>query len=85
MKVITLTEAKQNLEAWLRKALKGEDIGVMIDGTIVALRPVKNGPYDYAQHEYGVSKKELDRFAQRMNQELDADRKAGHLKLFRRS
>ena len=61
---------------------QGEDIGVMIDGEIVAFRPVKVYSEDYAQIEYGVSGEELDRFAQRSNKELDADRRAGRLKPF---
>ncbi len=41
MKTLTVTAARQNLGAWLKKTLQGEDIGVMIDGAIVAFRPVK--------------------------------------------
>jgi hypothetical protein len=35
-----------------------------------------------ARMAYGVTDAELDRFAKQMNKELDADRKAGRLKLF---
>ena len=79
MKTLTVTAARQNLGSWLKKTLKGEDIGVMIDGAIVAFRPVKVYSEDYAEQEYGVSGEELDKFAQAVNQELDADRKAGRL------
>jgi antitoxin (DNA-binding transcriptional repressor) of toxin-antitoxin stability system len=82
MKTLTVTAARQNLGSWLKRTLKGEDIGVMIDGAIVAFRPVKVYSEDYAQLEYGVSDEELDRFADKMNKELDADRKAGRLKPF---
>ena len=82
MKTMTVTAARQNLGAWLKKALKGEDIGVMIDGEIVAFRPVKVYSEDYAQIEYGVTGEELDQFAQRVNKELDADQKAGRLQPF---
>ncbi|MGA3284511.1 MAG: PmeII family type II restriction endonuclease [Verrucomicrobiota bacterium] len=37
---------------------------------------------DYAEHEYGVTGGQLDRFAARMNKELAAERKAGRLKPF---
>jgi hypothetical protein len=60
--------------------VQGEDIGVMIDGAIVAFRPVKSK--DYAAHEYGATTEELDEFVQKANQELDADRKARRLKPF---
>jgi hypothetical protein len=82
MKTLTVTAARQNLGAWLKKTLQGEDIGVMIDGAIVAFRPVKVYSEDYATREYGVTSEELDAFVQKANKELDADRKARRLKLF---
>jgi hypothetical protein len=77
-----VTAARQNLGAWLKKTLQGEDIGVMIDGAIVAFRPVKVYSEDYAAQEYGATTEELENFVQKANQELNADRKAGHLKPF---
>ena len=82
MKTLSVTVARQNLGAWLKKTLQGEDIGVMIDGAIVAFRPVKVYSEDYAMHEYGVTPEELDEFVQIANKELDADRKARRLKPF---
>ena len=82
MKTITVTAARQNLGAWLKKALRGEDIGVMIDGAIVAFRQVKVYSEDYAEQEYGVTAKQLDKFAQKANQELNAYRKTRQLKPF---
>jgi hypothetical protein len=82
MKTLTVTAARQNLGAWLKKSLRGEDIGVMIDGAIVAFRQVKVYSEDYAEQEYGASPEELDKFAHKINQELDADRKARRLKPF---
>jgi acetyl-CoA acetyltransferase len=55
---------------------------VMIDGAIVAFRPVKIYSEDYAEQEYGVTSEELDQFVARTNKELDANRKAGRLKPF---
>jgi hypothetical protein len=82
MKTLTVTAARQNLGAWLKRTLRGEDVGVMLDGAIVAFRPVKIYSEDYAEHEYGTNRGELDKFATRMNKELDADGKAGRLKPF---
>ena len=82
MKTLTVTAARQNLGAWLKKTLRGVDIGVMIDGSIVAFRPVRVYSEDYATQEYGVTPEELEAFVQKANQELDADRKAGRLKPF---
>lgn len=82
MKTLTVTAARQNLGLWLKKTLQGEDIGVMIDGAVVAFRPVKVYYEDYSTVEYGVTSEELNAFAQKANRELDADRKAGRLKRF---
>jgi hypothetical protein len=82
MKTLTVTAARQNLGAWLKKTLQGEDIGVMIDGAVVAFRPVKVYSEDYAQMEYGATAEELDKFVQAAGRELDADRKARRLKPF---
>jgi len=82
MKTLTVTAARQNLGDWLKRTLRGEDVGVMIDGAIVAFRPVKIYSEDYAEHEYGVTGEELDKFAANANKELDSDRKAGRLKPF---
>jgi hypothetical protein len=82
MTTLTVTAARQNLGAWLKKTLQGDDIGVMIDGAIVAFRPVKVYSEDYAGQEYGVTSDELDNFAQTINKELNANRKASRLKPF---
>ena len=82
MKTLTVTAARQNLGAWLKKTLQGEDIGVMIDGAIVAFRPVKVYSEDYAAQEYGATPEELEEFVQKASRELDADRKARRLKPF---
>jgi hypothetical protein len=82
MKTLTITAARQNLGTWLKKTLQGQDIGVMIDGAIVAFRPVKVYSEDYAEHEYGATPDVLEEFVQKANKELDADRKAGRLKPF---
>jgi hypothetical protein len=82
MKTLTVTAARQNLGAWLKRTLRGEDIGVVIDGAIVAFRPVKVYSEDYAELEYGVTAAQLDDFARKANRELDADRKSGRLKPF---
>ncbi len=80
MKTLTVTAARQNLRGWLKKTLRGEDVGVMIDGAIVAFRPVKVYSEDYATQEYDATSDQLDKFVQDSNRELDADRKARRLK-----
>lgn len=82
MKTLTVTAARQNLGRWLKRAAQGEDIGVVVDGRIVAFRPVEVYSDDCAEIEYGVSREELDRFASSVREELEADRRAGRMKSF---
>ena len=62
MTTLTPTAARANLSNLLRRALKGDDIGIVFDGRIVALRPVAVESVDYAEREYGVTREELDSF-----------------------
>jgi hypothetical protein len=48
MKTLTVAAARQNLGVWLKKTLRGEDIGVVIDGAVMAFRPVRVYSEDYA-------------------------------------
>ena len=41
MKTLTITEGRGRLGYWLKKATQGEDIGFVVDGKVVALRPVE--------------------------------------------
>ncbi len=67
MKTLAITVARQNLGYWLKRALAGEDIGIMVDGEIVGLRKVKVYSEDYAQLDYGLSSKELKRAVRNIN------------------
>ena len=82
--MITLspTEARVNLSSLLRRAANGEDIGIVHNGKIIALRPVTVHSEDYALQEYGVTEKELDRFVKRMNRRIARHRKAGKMTVF---
>jgi antitoxin (DNA-binding transcriptional repressor) of toxin-antitoxin stability system len=79
MVTLTPTNARANLSALLRRALKGDDIGIVVDGQIVALRPVTVEATDYAMREYGVTDAELAAFEKRIHEEIEQDRKAGKL------
>lgn len=59
MKTLTITEGRGRLGYWLKKAAQGEDIGFMIDGKVVALRPVEVYSSDYTLQEYGLSEREM--------------------------
>lgn len=82
MKTLTITDAKKNLGQWLAAAARGEDIGIVSGADIIALRKVEVESTDYAQREYGLTKKELSRAAKRMDAELTADRKRGRMRRY---
>jgi len=79
MLTITPTTARGNLSKLLRRALKGDDIGIVVDGKIVALRPVQVESTDYGQREYGAAPADLERFEHRIHGQIRTARKAGKL------
>ena len=82
MKTLAITTARQKLGYWLKRALAGEDIGIVLDGRIIGLRPVEVISTDYALQEYGVSPAQLDRAADYVEREVETARRAGKLVRF---
>ena len=82
MTTLSITEARQNLGVWVKKAIAGENVGILCGNQVVALRPVEIESTDYATREYGVTEPELDRFVERAHEEIEKDRKAGKLREF---
>ena len=83
MKTLAVTAARQKLGYWLKRALAGEDIGIVIDGQVIGLRPVEVVSTDYALQEYGVSEAQLDRAADYVEQEVKSARNTGKLTRFK--
>ena len=79
MLTLTPTAARANLSDLLRRALKGDDIGIVVDGKIVALRPVAVESMDYASREYGATADELDQFEKRTHGQIEKAREEGAL------
>ena len=79
MLTLTPTAARGNLSNLLRRALKGDDIGIVVDGKIIALRPVEVESTDYAMREYGATAGELNQFEQRIHGQIEKARKKGKL------
>jgi len=79
MTTLSPTQARTNLSSLLKRAAKGEDIGILHGGQVIALRPVTVHSDDYALREYGVTEEELDRFVKRTRQQIARDRKAGRM------
>jgi antitoxin (DNA-binding transcriptional repressor) of toxin-antitoxin stability system len=76
------TQARVNLSSLLKRAAKGEDIGILHGDQVIALRPVTVHADDYALREYGVTEKELDRFVKRTDRQVTPERKAGKIKKY---
>ena len=72
MKTLTITSARQNLGAWLARAAKGEEIGIISGAQVIALRPVEIAAADYAEQEYRLTKAELAHAAKKIHEEIDA-------------
>ena len=82
MKTLSVTEGRQNLGAWLKRALHGEDVGFVVDGRVVALRPVDVHSDDYALQEYGVSEKQAERARLVVKADVRKARASGRAKSF---
>lgn len=82
MKTLTITEGRSRLGHWLKKVTQGEDVGFVVEGKIVALRPVEVVSTDYALQEYGLTAKEMAAAEKRISAELKAARKRGELTPF---
>ena len=82
MTTLSPTQARTNLSSLLKRAAKGEDIGILHGDKIIALRPVTVHSDDYALQEYGVTEEELDRFVKRMDKQIARERKAGTVKRY---
>lgn len=72
MKPLTITSARQNLGAWLARAARGEEIGIISGAQVIALRPVAIAAADYAEQEYRLTKAELAKAAEKIHEEIDA-------------
>jgi len=72
MKTLTITNARQNLGAWLARAAQGEEIGIISGAQVIALRPVAIAAADYAEQEYRLTKAELAQAAKNIHEEISA-------------
>jgi hypothetical protein len=59
-----MTKARANLTHWLKRAVAGEDIGILCGDKVVALRTVRvfYEDLDHAKREYGATDAELKDF-----------------------
>ncbi len=67
---------------WLKRAIAGDDIGIVVEGVVVGLRPVGVISEDYALREYGIDRDEAEAAATRISREIAKARKRGQVKAF---
>ena len=79
MQTLTVTAARAQLGHWLARAVRGEEIGVVVGAQIVALRPVPIQAADYMETEYGLTREEADRAAIRIKVETQRAKANGKL------
>jgi antitoxin (DNA-binding transcriptional repressor) of toxin-antitoxin stability system len=82
MQTMTATRARANLTSLLRKALAGQDIGIVCNGRIVALRPVEVTSTDYAQAEYGITGDEIQAVAANLHAKAKKAIRSGKARTF---
>ena len=82
MKTLSVTEGRQNLGAWLKRALHGEDVGFVVDGRVVALRPIEVDSTDYVLQEYGGTEQQAEQAYKAVRADVRAARKAGQSRPF---
>lgn len=82
MKTLSITEGRANLGHWLRLAASGQDVGFVLDGKVIALRPVEVHSADYALQEYGLSDAEADAAEQRISAGIKTARAKGETTKF---
>lgn len=80
MQTLTVTAARAQLGHWLARAVKGEEIGVIVGSQVVALRPVPIQAADYMEQEYGLTRDEADRAAARIKAETRRAKAKGELR-----
>ena len=79
MQTLTVTAARAQLGHWLARAVRGEEIGVVVGAQIVALRPVPIQAADYLETEYGLTAAEAERAIATMKAETRRAKNAGTL------
>ncbi len=82
MTTLSPTQARVNLTSLLKRAAKGEGIGILHGDTVIALRPVTVHAYDYALREYGITEQELNSFVKHADRQINRERKTGKIKRY---
>jgi hypothetical protein len=76
------SSGRSKLGYWLKRAIAGDDIGIVVDGVVVGPRPVGVISEVYALREYGMTQEEANAAAARISKDIAAARKRGKVKAF---
>jgi antitoxin (DNA-binding transcriptional repressor) of toxin-antitoxin stability system len=79
MKTLTITDARKNLGRWLDAAARGQDIGIICGGHIIALRKIEVESTDYAQREYGATQEQVAAFEEATEKRYRQRKRSGKL------
>jgi antitoxin (DNA-binding transcriptional repressor) of toxin-antitoxin stability system len=82
MTTLTPTKARSNLSGLLVRALKGEEIGILVQGKIVVLRPVTVTATDYVATEYGLAPGEWKAASKKLHAKGKKVRESGKARRF---
>ena len=82
MQTLTPTKARANLPALLQQALDGQEIGIVCNGRIVALRPVEVTATDFALTEYSLDEGEISTIAANLHAKAKKALKTGKARTF---
>ena len=79
MVTVTLSTARASLGDYARRALAGEEIGIILGPDILMLRPTRVTSLDYAMDEYGATPEEVAAAVRGAKAEIAEERKKGGL------
>ena len=82
MTTLTPTQARVNFSTVLRQALRGDDIGIIVRGQVVALRPIEVASCDYAEAEYGLTRAQMRHATRKIKAHAGRNVRAGKSKTF---
>lgn len=82
MTTLSPTQARVNLSSLLKRAAKGEDIGILHGDTVIALRPVMVHADDYALRDTALPNRSWTAFVKNADRQINRERKTGKIKRY---
>ncbi|MCK9589069.1 MAG: hypothetical protein WC076_10855 [Terrimicrobiaceae bacterium] len=82
MVTLSVTNARKNLGSWVKKAVNGEDVAILLGDHVVALRPVEVVPKEYAEREYQLASDEVRAISKNLHKKAKKARREGRSREF---